>query len=151
MGTMSKRERLQAAIAGQAVDRCPVALWQHFPGDDRTPHGLAAATLSFQRAHDFDFVKVTPSSSFCLQDWGARDVWQGSAEGTRDYTFHPVETPKDWENLAELDPHRGALGDQIGVANQEHITLLQAILDGDKEQAVKALRRRIERVASAIL
>ena len=59
---MNKRERLEAAIAGQSVDRVPVALWRHFPGDDQDPSDLAAATIAFQRRWDFDFVKVTPAS-----------------------------------------------------------------------------------------
>lgn len=41
--------------------------------------------------------------------------------------------------------------DQIEVANQEHIQLLQAILHKDKTEAVQVLRRHIDRVANAIL
>jgi len=43
------RERMQACLSGSAVDRPPVALWRHFPVDDQTPQGLAAATVNFQR------------------------------------------------------------------------------------------------------
>lgn len=60
---MDKRERLQRTIAGEPVDRPPVALWRHWPVDDQTPEGLAEATVHFQREWDWDFVKVTPSSS----------------------------------------------------------------------------------------
>ncbi len=80
---MNKRERLEAAISGQGVDRMPVALWRHFPGDDQDPAHLAAATVAFQRRWDFDFVKVTPASSFQIRDWGVQDVWTGNIEGTR--------------------------------------------------------------------
>jgi uroporphyrinogen decarboxylase len=110
---MTKRERLEAAIAGAAVDRPPVALWRHWPGDDRTPQGLADNTVRFQRQFDFDFVKVTPASSFCLQDWGAQDEWRGNTEGTRDYTFWPIRRPAEWASLEVLDPHAGALGSQL--------------------------------------
>lgn len=113
MKEMGKRERLEAAIAGERVDRAPVALWRHWPGDDRTPEGLAEATLRFQREFDFDFVKVTPSSSFCLEDWGARDEWVGNVEGTREYTHRPVQRPQDWSELAELDPTTEGLGAQL--------------------------------------
>ena len=61
---MNKRERLEATIAGQQTDQIPVALWRHFPGDDQAPASLAAATIAFQQRWDFDFVKVTPASSF---------------------------------------------------------------------------------------
>ena len=62
---MDKRERLQATLSGEPVDRPAVALWRHFPVDDQRPEDLAAATLEFQGLYDFDFVKVSPSSSFC--------------------------------------------------------------------------------------
>ena len=113
MAAMTKEERLRLALHGEAVDRPPVALWRHFPGDDLRPADLAAATVAFQRRYDFDFVKVTPASSFCVQDWGAEDRWVGNLEGTRDYTTYPVQSPEDWRRLRPLDPTRGALGAQL--------------------------------------
>jgi uroporphyrinogen decarboxylase len=110
---MDKRTRLHAALAGEAVDRPPVALWRHFPVDDQRPEDLAAATLEFQRLYDFDFVKVTPSSSFCIRDWGARDEWQGHPEGTRAYTHRPIARAEDWRALRPLDPMAGRLGAQL--------------------------------------
>lgn len=109
----TKRERLSATIAGETVDRPPVALWRHFPVDDQQPETLAEATVAFQRDFDFDFVKVSPSSSFCLRDWGAEDVWRGDPEGTRDYTSHPVKEPEDWRGLRPLPPTSGGLGNQL--------------------------------------
>lgn len=113
MTEMSKEERIKAAIGGEPVDRPPVALWRHFPGDDQRPEDLAAATVAFQRKHDFDFVKVTPASSFCVRDWDVQDRWLGSLEGTRDYVHYPVHSPDDWHKLALLDPVQGRLGAQL--------------------------------------
>ncbi len=110
---MNKRERLAAAIAGQPTDRIPIALWRHFPGDDQHPQSLADATIAFQRRWDFDFVKVTPASSFQIQDWGVQDQWLGNTEGTRQYTYHPIERAADWRALKPLDPRAGALGNQL--------------------------------------
>ncbi len=98
------RERMLACLRGETLDRIPVALWRHFPVDDQDPGALAAAHLAFQRTYDFDFVKVTPSSSFCLKDWGVDDVWEGDPEGTRRYTRSVVVKPSDWERLPQLDP-----------------------------------------------
>jgi uroporphyrinogen decarboxylase len=109
----SHRQRLEACLNQTPVDRAPVALWRHFPVDDQTPEGLAAATLAFQKTFDFDLVKVTPESSFCLKDWGARDEWRGSTEGTRDYTHHVIQHPEDWARLPVLDPTSGYLADQL--------------------------------------
>lgn len=110
---MDKRERLQATLNGEVVDRVAVSLWRHFPVDDQRPESLAAATLEFQSLYDFDFVKVTPASSFCLRDWGAADEWRGEPEGTRQYTGRVVRHPDDWLTLKPLNPNAGALGSQL--------------------------------------
>jgi uroporphyrinogen decarboxylase len=110
---MSHAGRLRACVRGESLDRPPVALWRHFPVDDQTPEGLAAAILDFQRTYDFDLVKVTPASSFCLKDWGVDDEWRGHTEGTRDYTRVVIKSPKDWEHLTVLDPKKGHLAAQI--------------------------------------
>lgn len=110
---MNSRKRIEALIAGKPIDQVPVALWKHFPVDDQTPDRLAAATIHFQNTFNFDFVKVSPSSSFCLRDWGVEDIWQGDPEGTRDYQAPVIQTPEDWGKLRSLNPEKGALGNQI--------------------------------------
>jgi uroporphyrinogen decarboxylase len=113
MNDWSKRKRLEATIAGDETDRTPVALWRHWPGDDQDAEALAAAHLKWQRDYDWDFVKVSPASSFCLVDWGVEDVWQGEAEGTRAYTRRAVHQAQDWAALPRLDPGKGMLATQI--------------------------------------
>jgi uroporphyrinogen decarboxylase len=114
MTSLTHRERLQACLAGDAaLDRPPVALWRHFPVDDQDPETLAAASLDFQRHYDFDLVKVTPASSFCIKDWGAVDVWEGHTEGTRRYTRRVIEKPADWEHLPVLPPSAPFLSRQL--------------------------------------
>jgi uroporphyrinogen decarboxylase len=110
---MTRRERLTATFAGQPVDRVAAALWRHFPGDDQRPADLATSTLAFQAQYDWDFIKVSPASSFCLVDWGAKDAWVGGDEGSREYTYHPVEVPDDWATLPVLDPKTGFLSGQL--------------------------------------
>ncbi len=107
------RERIEASLSNRVLDRPPVALWRHFPVDDQNPQDLANAILVFQRTFDFDLVKVTPSSSYCLQDWGARDEWRGDTEGTRAYVGRVIQTPDDWARLPVLDPLKGQLADEL--------------------------------------
>jgi uroporphyrinogen decarboxylase len=131
--TMTKRERLQATVQGHAVDRPAVALWRHFPGDDQRPADLASATVAWQAQYDWDFIKVSPSSSFCLADWGVEDRWVGGDEGTREYTRRVVHQPEDWARLPVLDPRAGRLGGQlrclelIGEAVGQEIPFIQTI------------------------
>ncbi len=110
---MSHRARLEAALSGGQLDRVPVSLWRHFPVDDQDPDRLAAAVVAFQRLYDFDFVKVTPESTYSVKDWGVQDAWRGATEGTRAYTHHPIQSPDDWLKLSPLDPSRGKIGDQL--------------------------------------
>ena len=98
------RERIQACFEGEQTDRTPIALWRHFPEEDQTPETLAAATIKFQQTYDFDIVKVTPSSSFMVKDWGVEDEWQNNPEGSREYTKRAIQKPQDWETLKPLDP-----------------------------------------------
>ncbi len=118
--SLTQRERMQACINNDAaLDRPPVALWRHFPVDDQNPETLAGATLDFQHHYGFDLVKVTPASSFAIKDWGAEDAWEGSTEGTRRYTKHPVQKPQDWEHLSVLEPVRSPhLSAQISCLRQ---------------------------------
>jgi uroporphyrinogen decarboxylase len=113
MADWSKRRRLEAAVAGEAADRLPVALWRHWPGDDQNAADLAAAHVQWQNDYDWDLVKVSPASSFCLVDWGVEDRWEGDPEGTRRYSRHAVEHPEDWGRLPLLNPRGGMLATQI--------------------------------------
>jgi uroporphyrinogen decarboxylase len=107
------KERIQACLNGETLDHPPVALWRHFPVDDQDPRSLADATLHFQHTYDFDLVKVTPASSFCVKDWGAEDQWMGHTEGTRQYTKRIIQDPRDWEKLPALDPTTPHLAAQL--------------------------------------
>lgn len=115
---VTHRERIEACISGQILDRPPVALWRHFPVDDQTPDGLAASTLAWQRLFDFDLVKVTPASSYCLKDWGASDDWRGNPEGTRDYARRIIHHPEDWADLPLLNPDSPHLARELECLNQ---------------------------------
>jgi uroporphyrinogen decarboxylase len=110
---LTKRERLEKTFAGEETDRVPVALWRHWPGDDQRAADLAASTVEFQRRYDWDFVKISPASSFCLTDYGLQDRWVGNIEGTRDLTKNVITRSLDWTELRVLDPRRGALGRQV--------------------------------------
>jgi uroporphyrinogen decarboxylase len=110
---ISHRERIENAINNIKNDRPPVALWRHFPVDDQNPDSLAQATLNFQNLFDFDFIKISPASSYCLKDWGVEDIWEGDSEGTRRYTNRVIKDPQDWHKLRLLEPTLGKLGDQI--------------------------------------
>jgi uroporphyrinogen decarboxylase len=99
---MNHRERINAVLRGQPTDKVPVALWRHFPNDDLSAEGLAARTVEFQRAFDFDLVKVTPASGYPAEMYGAVFTDGRNREGTRDYVRRPVVSLDDWGKIAPL-------------------------------------------------
>jgi uroporphyrinogen decarboxylase len=111
--SLNHRERLEKVLAGEKPDRIPVAFWRHFPVDDQRPERLAKAIIEYQKQNEFDFVKVTPASSFCLFDYGIRDEWKGNPEGTREYVIPFIKGPKEFNKIHLLSPKFGRLGDQI--------------------------------------
>ena len=152
------RDRLEACLRGEVIDRAPVALWRHFPVDDQAPESLAAAHLAFQSTYDFDMVKVTPASSFSVKDWGVEDVWEGDSEGTRRYSKYVIQRPEDWKRLPVLglnSPHlaaqiaclrqiREALGPETPVLQTVFSALAQAKhLAGDERLLVASVRRAV--------
>lgn len=130
---MHKRDRLAAAVAGAPVDRPPVALWRHFAGDDQRAQDLAAAHIRWQEAYDFDFLKVTPASSYAVDDYGVITAWLGNEEGTRDIVHHPVGEPSGLAELPALDVARGSYGmvrtalQLVAAAVGEDVTVLQTV------------------------
>lgn len=118
MAIMSKRQRLEATFAGEAVDRPPVALWRHWPVDDGHGPELARATLAFQRDYAFDFIKVTPNSNYCLEGYGAAAIWQGSPEGSYGWGNRVIQSPEDWGKLRPLDPNAGLLAEVLEANRQ---------------------------------
>jgi uroporphyrinogen decarboxylase len=161
---MNKRERLERTIAGEPTDRVPVSLWRHFPGDDQRAADLARSTVDFQRAYDWDFVKVTPASSFCLTDYGVQDQWEGSLEGTRVYTRRVIQKSLDWTGLRSLDPARGGLGRQAECLRLitddlgEEVPVVQTIFSplaqaknlAGKEMLLRHMRLNPDRVHSGL-
>lgn len=108
--SMTHRERLTATLHGQDTDRPPVSLWRHWPHDDQSADGLIYRHLEFQNTYDCDLIKVSPSGSYAVEDWGVETAFQGSPEGTRDYLTRVIHQPTDWERLPPLRLDRGMNG-----------------------------------------
>jgi uroporphyrinogen decarboxylase len=135
MQKMRKRERLEATFAGAPVDRPPVALWRHWPVDDQYGEELARASLVFQHTFDFDFIKVTPSSNFSVDGYGATSKWEGNQEGTRAKGPAIIQSPDDWLKLKPLEPSQGLLAEVlktnhiIGQSVKEDTPFLQTVFN----------------------
>jgi len=99
---MNKRERIHAAIRKQPVDRPPIALWRHFPGDDLDAEKFARQIVAFQTRHDFDLVKVTPAASYVAEMYGGSLTDAGNREGTRAHTRRVINAWQDWGKIEPI-------------------------------------------------
>jgi uroporphyrinogen decarboxylase len=102
--TMTKRERLAAAIAGRAVDRLPVALWRHFFVEEASREGLVRAMLRWQRTYDWDFLKINPRARYHVEDWGNRYEFSGSEHVPPTLVRARVREPEGFRQLARRAP-----------------------------------------------
>jgi uroporphyrinogen decarboxylase len=112
MQEMNHWQRVEAAIAGEAVDCPPIALWRHFPEDDQHVDQLVAHTLAWQDRWQFDLVKFMPSGTYGVEDWGAVSAYRGAPNGARAVAKAAVVRTADWRSIGDLDVRQGSYGRQ---------------------------------------
>jgi uroporphyrinogen decarboxylase len=109
MKQMSRRDRILAAVNRQPVDRVPYAFWRHFPAVDRSPAGLAQASLRFHERYGSDFLKLTPRGGYAVEAWGCVESDELRPDGHRPCAQCAVREGADWKKIGPLDPG-GAAG-----------------------------------------
>jgi uroporphyrinogen decarboxylase len=123
---MNRRERVMAALRGEAVDRPPVSFWGHFYHRESTAEDLVAATLEFQTEFDWDWVKLNPRKHYHVEPWGVSYRYSGRANDKPVLDAWPVHQPADWLTITARPPDRGALAEQI-----EAVAMMRARLPAD--------------------
>jgi uroporphyrinogen decarboxylase len=106
-------ERVRLTLRGEEADRVPISLWRHWPYHDETAEGLAAASLQWQRTYDFDLVKVMPTGTYGIEDWGGRTTYTPNPMGIRTVLKYGVTSAEQWTQLEQFDVTQGYLGQQI--------------------------------------
>ncbi|HZS33842.1 MAG TPA: uroporphyrinogen decarboxylase family protein [Methylomirabilota bacterium] len=101
---MSRRERVAAAVARAPVDRSPYAFWRRFPAVDRSPAGLAQATLRFHDRYGPDLLIVVPPAGYAAQAWGCVEGDLPGPDGARPCARCAVQRPEDWRGIRAVDP-----------------------------------------------
>lgn len=67
---INHKQRLRAVLAGQSVDRLPVATWSHDFLREWSAGELAAHTIERQQKYDYDLVKLNPRWTIFAEPWG---------------------------------------------------------------------------------
>ena len=132
MGGSAKKERVRAALAGRAVDRVPASLWGHDFLREWEPRDLAGATLEDYRAHDWDFIKLNPRSTYFAEAWG--NTYDRPSEQRQPRLLQPaVQGIEDLAALRSVDP--------VGGVFAEHLTALRLVLEevGDEVDVIQTI------------
>jgi len=99
---LGKRERVAAALAGQDLDRVPVAAWGHLLPAETDPRTLAEASLAFFHEYDWDWLKVNPRATLFAEGWGSEFDFQ-DYRGVLPRFVGNRHDPIDW---GQLEPAR---------------------------------------------
>jgi uroporphyrinogen decarboxylase len=118
MTQLTKRERVEAALQGQEVDRTPVSAWQHFIPAERRPDTLAQVSLKHFHDFDWDWLKVNPRATYYAEAWGNQYDYNQYDYVLPKLIDGPLHSPADLAKIGAVHPTAGVLGEQIDLVRQ---------------------------------
>lgn len=71
---------------------------------------LAMVTPAFQERFGLEWIKLTPLSSYCIDDYGASHHYRGRGVGERDYKQRIIARIEDWGRIEPTDVNKGTYG-----------------------------------------
>jgi uroporphyrinogen decarboxylase len=110
---MNKKERVDAALRGDPVDRVPASLWGHDFEREWNPQTFAEAMIENYTRYDWDFMKVNPRACYHVEGWKVKVRPSGEKYQPPVFEDTPIKSASDWKRLRPLDPERGTLGEQL--------------------------------------
>jgi uroporphyrinogen decarboxylase len=113
--TMNKKERVEAALRGDAVDRVPASMWGHDFAREWDVQAFIEAMIENFTRYDWDYLKVNPRASYHVENWGARYRPAGDKYSEPTLERSPIRSTSDWKRLRQLDPDHGTFGEQLHV------------------------------------
>lgn len=112
---MNKKERVDAALRGEKVDRVPASLWGHSYEHEWEVQAFADAMIENFTRYDWDFLKVNPRASYLVEGWKAKYRPSGEKHKPPIFESTPIRSATDWKRIRPLEPDHGALGEQLRV------------------------------------
>lgn len=133
MAVLSKRDRLQALMAGEPADRPPVTVWHHFLEEETDAEAFVKATADFQAAYDWDLIKINPRAVCFTETWGNRyDYSEYIGYGPK-CIEHILNNPRDLEKITYQSIEGTPLGEQVEIVKKlrelagEDVPIVQTI------------------------
>ena len=112
---MNKKERVDAALRGEKVDRVPVSVWGHDYEREWGIQSLSESIAENFNRYDWDYVKVNPRASYLVEGWKAKYQPSGKKFQPPTCEYTPIKSASDWKRIRPLEPDHGALGEQLRV------------------------------------
>lgn len=116
METMTKMERVKAALEGKPVDRPPFIAWgPHLNLEDRHTGDFTKAVIAYEDQHDFDILKVMQNGLYFTEDFGHKfDLPENSDDaGFKKTTVPAINSIEDMKNLTTRPITQGALAREM--------------------------------------
>lgn len=113
MSQLSKRERVDAALKGEAVDRVPVSAWRHFLDEENDPNTLAQVSLKHFHDFDWDWLKVNPRATYYAEAWGNQYDFTDYDSVIPRLIDGPLHSPADLEKIQSINPTAGVFAEHL--------------------------------------
>ena len=110
---MNKKERVDAAMRGDQVDRIPASMWGHDFVREWNMQAFAEAMVENFTRYDWDYMKVNPRACYHVEDWGVKVRPSGEPFKAPVFESSPIKSAADWKRIRPLEPDRGVLGEQL--------------------------------------
>lgn len=110
---MNKKERVDAALRGEPVDRVPASMWGHDYVREWSAANLAEAMVENFTRYDWDYMKVNPRASYHVEGWGVKVRSSGDPFIAPIIEDTPIKSSSDWKRLRPIEADTGALGEQL--------------------------------------
>ncbi len=103
-------------IKGEVTQEPLISLWRHYPGIDFYTDKLVKATYQDYKRFPSDLVKLSPHGRAPVVDFGCKvkpgDNTYGGT-GSSSCVSCRIKNVEDWNDLEEIDPLDGVLGQQV--------------------------------------
>jgi uroporphyrinogen decarboxylase len=115
---MTNRDRVMAALRGEAVDRVPLSFWMHNFVAENSVEGFVAESLRLARAFGWDYLKPQSRAQCFAEAWGLRYRASGERAVAYTRTHAPCADAAGLRSLKPAEPAAGALGEQLRALRQ---------------------------------
>jgi uroporphyrinogen decarboxylase len=115
---LSRRERVDAALRGEALDRVPVSAWRHFLADENNMDALAQVSL--KHFHDFgwDWLKINPRATMYAEAWGNRYDFNDYDSVIPRLLEGPIETTADLAKIKVISGTGGVFAEHLDLVRK---------------------------------